>query len=77
MDKHKKLDQSERLMIEVELNLKYPLQTIAEHLGRSTSTISREIKKYRTKTPGSRPYDNDCKYVDAVSRLIYAVTRNV
>ena len=29
MDKHKKLDQSERLMIEVELNLKYPLQTIS------------------------------------------------
>ena len=69
MYKHKKLDQSERLMIEVELNLKYPLQTIAEHLGRSTSTISREIKKYRTKTPGSRPYDNDCKYVECCFKV--------
>ena len=45
MAKNKHLTDNERLQIEMYLKQRYSLKSIAERLGKSTSTISREVRK--------------------------------
>ena len=45
MAKNKHLTDAERLQIEMYLKQRYPLKAIAEKLGKSTSTVSREVRK--------------------------------
>ncbi len=45
MAKNKHLTDNERLQIELYLKQRYPLKSIGEKLGKSTSTISREVRK--------------------------------
>jgi hypothetical protein len=45
MAKNKHLTDAERFQIEVWLKNRVPLKRIAEQLGKSTSTVSREVKK--------------------------------
>jgi IS30 family transposase len=45
MSKNKHLTDDERLQIELWLKQRYSLKSIAERLGKSTSTISREVRK--------------------------------
>lgn len=63
MPKHKHLNLDNRQIIESMLNNKESISTIAEKLGKSVSTISREITKHvvfvRNGIPG-RAYNN-CK----------------
>lgn len=55
----KHLTYEERTMIEIMLNENYSLKAIAKKLGRSPSTISREIKSHFTTIP--RKMSNTCK----------------
>lgn len=45
MTKNKHLTDAERLQIEMFLKQRYSLKSIAERLGKSTSTVSREVRK--------------------------------
>lgn len=57
-----KLNLSDRETIAICIVKKYPLAKIGELLNRSTSSISREIKKHRIFVAGSYYAGNDCKY---------------
>ena len=57
-----KLNLSDRETIAICIVKKYPLAKIGEILNRSTSSISREIKKHRLFVAGSYYAGNDCKY---------------
>ena len=56
MTKNKHLTDEERLQIENWLKGRHSLKQIASWLGRSTSTISREIRKHTTDSDKSAPY---------------------
>lgn len=58
----KKLNLSDRETIAICIVRHNPLSEIAETLNRSTSSISREIKKHRIFVAGSYFSGNDCKY---------------
>jgi IS30 family transposase len=45
MTKKTRLTDADRLQIEILLKQRYPLSRIAEQIGKSKSTIAREIKK--------------------------------
>ena len=62
MVKNKHLTDSEREKIEKYLCEGIPLKGIAAHLGRSTSTVSREIRAHAIKSDKYPPYriDNRC-----------------
>ena len=56
-----KLDLSDRESIAIGIVRKQPLSSIGNILNRSTSSISREIKKHRIFVAGSYYAGNDCK----------------
>ena len=56
-----KLDLSDRESIAIGIVRKQPLSRIGNILNRSTSSISREIKKHRIFVAGSYYAGNDCK----------------
>lgn len=60
--KRSRLTLSDRIKIESGLYAKRTLQQIAHSMGRSLSTISREIWNNRTLIPGDRPRGKDCVY---------------
>lgn len=57
-----KLNLSDRETIAIYIVKDYPLADIGVLLNRSTSSISREIKKHRLFVAGSYYAGNDCKY---------------
>ena len=67
MPKNKHLTDDERLQVENYLKLRYPLKSIAQRLDKSTSTISREIRKHARdseKFAAYRPHNRCIKRLD-------------
>ena len=65
----KQLTLSERIVIERMIQQNYTFATIARHLGRSASTISREVLHYRCFiNPPNHKSGNDCIYYAACQR---------
>lgn len=63
INRRKKLDYSDRVVIETELYKKCSLNSIAAKIFCHRSTISREIKENRNIVQGLYPYGNDCEFV--------------
>lgn len=72
MDKYKRLNMSDRIVIEVELNANHSFSTIAEKLGRDKASIGREVKKYRVFSCGDNRVavnTNDCEHYESCTRV--------
>lgn len=57
-----RLTLSERIAIEGGIYGRLSLSEIAKRIGKSTETVSREIRKNRTIVKGDRPNGKDCRY---------------
>ena len=57
-----RLTLSERIAIESGIYGRLSLSEIAKRIGKSTETVSREIRKNRTIVKGDRPNGKDCRY---------------
>ena len=78
MAKNKHLTDSERLEIEQSLKKSVPLKRIAESLGKSTSTVSREIRAHALTSDKYAPYrvHNRCvKRLDCHRRYLFKISR--
>ncbi|WP_405383180.1 IS30 family transposase [Phascolarctobacterium sp.] len=69
MTAHKKIDKGERVVIENSIGRNESFKLIATKLGRTTSTITREVLKYRTFISGLHSFSNDCLYAFECSEL--------